>query len=132
MDRQTRETVIKRAGNCCEYCLRPQAPTPYITFHIEHIFAQQHVLDNSLENLALACPDCNFHKGPNLATIDPLTRKIKNLFHPRLDRWSDHFFFEGTILRHRTEIGRATIWLLQMNSDARLELRRELMDAGEM
>lgn len=132
MDRQTRVAVIERAGNRCEYCLRPQAPTPYLTFHIEHIFAQQHILDNSLENLALACPDCNFHKGPNLATVDHSTRKIMALFHPRLDRWSDHFFFEGPILRHKTEIGRGTIWLLQLNSKARVELRRELMDAGEM
>jgi 5-methylcytosine-specific restriction endonuclease McrA len=131
MDRKTREAVLRRAGNRCEYCLLPQHATPFITFHVEHIFAQQHVLDDSLENLALACPDCNFFKGPNLATIDPGTRKIINLFHPRFDKWDDHFFFEDTILRHKTEIGRATIWLLQLNSADGLALRRELMDSNE-
>jgi 5-methylcytosine-specific restriction endonuclease McrA len=132
MDRQTRQAVIQRASNRCEYCMQPQGPTPYITFHVEHVFAQQHVLDDSLDNLALACPDCNFHKGPNLTTIDPVSRKIMNLFHPRLDHWPNHFFFEGAILRHSTEIGRATIWLLQLNKESRLELRRLLMDSGEM
>lgn len=132
MDRDTRLAVIQRAINYCEYCRRPQAATPYVTFHIEHIFAQQHVLDDSLDNLALACPDCNFFKGPNLTTIDPITLKIMSLFHPRLDQWVDHFHFDGPVLRHRTTIGRATIWLLQLNNEPRIELRTLLMQSGEM
>jgi hypothetical protein len=132
MERALRLAIIRRAGNRCEYCLRPQSPTPFITFHVEHIFAQQHVIDDSVENLALACPDCNLHKGPNLSTIDPVTREILNLFHPRLDCWEDHFYYDGPIIRHRSPIGRATIWLLQMNSDSRIELRQLLIQSGEM
>jgi 5-methylcytosine-specific restriction endonuclease McrA len=35
-----------------------------------------------LENLALACIDCNLQKGPNLSGIDPETRKVTELFIP--------------------------------------------------
>ncbi|MCF7959956.1 MAG: HNH endonuclease [Pirellula sp.] len=51
--------------------------------------------DDSIDNLALACPDCNRQKGPNLATLDPATREIVLLFHPRKDEWNYHFEFEG-------------------------------------
>lgn len=131
MDRATRLKIIQRANERCEYCRLPQSVVPYLTFHIEHIFAKQHIVDDSLDNLALSCPDCNFFKGPNLTTIIPETRQMMNLFHPRLDRWEDHFAFDGPILRHRTDIGQATIWLLQMNESKRMEMRKALMEAGE-
>ena len=132
MDRATRDFVRQRAGLRCEYCQLPQSSMPLVTFHIEHIYAQQHLTDDSLENLALACPDCNRMKGPNLTTIEPATRQIVVLFHPRTDAWGDHFRFEGPIVIHRTEIGRATIRLLQMNSAERVELRTILFENGEL
>jgi hypothetical protein len=59
MDEIIRQRVRGRAGNRCEYCRLPQDAAPHLVFHVEHILAQQHVLDDSLDNLALACPDCN-------------------------------------------------------------------------
>ena len=103
-----------------------------ITFHVEHIFAQQHIQDDSLENLALACPDCNRHKGPSLTTLDISTRQLVQLFHPRLDSWSDHFDYRGPLLYGLSDIGRATIRLLEMNSDQRVTLRATIMELGEM
>jgi hypothetical protein len=38
---------------------------------------------DDLDNLALASIDCNLHKDPNLTAIDPETKKITALFHPR-------------------------------------------------
>jgi len=35
----------------------------------------QHGGFDDLDNLALACIDCNLHKGPNLTVIDPETNK---------------------------------------------------------
>ena len=90
MDTATRQQVRLRARHRCEYCRLPQAAAPFLTFHIEHIQAQQHIADDSLDNLALACPDCNRHKGPNLTTLDPQTRSIVTLFHPRQHLWEDH------------------------------------------
>jgi CRISPR/Cas system Type II protein with McrA/HNH and RuvC-like nuclease domain len=101
-------------------------------FHIEHIQAQQHVADDSLENLALACPDCNRHKGPNLTTPDPQTRTIVLLFHPRQDVWEDHFEYLGALLIGRTSVGKATVRLLQMNVEEKIEMREALQTNGEM
>jgi hypothetical protein len=132
MDAATRQLVIRRAAECCEYCRLPQAAAPFLTFHVEHIHAQQHVEDDSLDNLALACPDCNRHKGPNLTTFAPDSRQILLLFHPRQQRWEDHFEFQGSIILGRTETGTATIRLLQMNSIDRVQMRAELIEAGAM
>ena len=39
----------------------------------DHIVAVQHGGETVSENLALACCDCNLLKGPNLASVDPVT-----------------------------------------------------------
>ena len=132
MDAATRQLVRTRANDRCEYCHLPQAAAPFLTFHIEHVQARQHVEDDSLENLALACPDCNRHKGPNLTTIDPQTRLIVRLFHPRQDEWDSHFEYRGAILVGRTLVGEATIRLLQMNTVERVEMRAELHASGDL
>ena len=132
MDAATRQLVRTRADDRCEYCRLPQAAASFLTFHIEHVQAQQHVEDDSLENLALACPDCNRHKGPNLTTIDPQTRLIVRLFHPRQDVWDAHFEYRGAILVGRTLVGEATIRLLQMNTVERVEMRAELHASGDL
>lgn len=132
MDAATRQLVRQRADDRCEYCHLPQAAAPFLTFHIEHVQAQQHVEDDSLENLALACPDCNRHKGPNLTTVDPQTRLIVRLFHPRQDVWDAHFEYRGAILVGRTLVGEATIRLLQMNTVERVEMRAELQASGDL
>ncbi len=132
MNAATRQQVRKRANDRCEYCRLPQAAAPFLTFHIEHVQAQQHVEDDSLENLALACPDCNRHKGPNLTTIDAQTRLIVQLFHPRQDDWDSHFEYRGTIIVGRTLVGSATIRLLQMNAIERVEMRAELQISGDL
>ena len=131
MDATTRQLVRRRAKGQCEYCHLPQAAAPFLTFHIEHVQAQQHVEDDSLENLALACPDCNRHNGPNLTTIDPQTRLIVRLFHPRQDEWDSHFEYRAAMIVGRTSVGEATIRLLQMNSVERVEMRAELQNSGE-
>jgi HNH endonuclease len=132
MDAALRQFVRMRAKQRCEYCRLPQTAAPYLTFHIEHIEAQQHVEDDTPENLALACPDCNRHKGPNLVTLDSLTREIVPLFHPRRDVWEDHFRYDGAILEGRSAVGEATIRLLQINTVERVEMRAELINCGDM
>jgi hypothetical protein len=132
MDAATRQYVRRRAEERCEYCRLPQAGAPFFTFHVEHVQAQQHILDNSLDNLALACPDCNRHKGPNLTTIDPWTRKLVRLFDPRRDIWEEHFEFQGPVIVGLTDVGEATARLLQFNTDERVEIRAELLLEDEM
>jgi hypothetical protein len=109
----------------------PQESTPAIPFHIEHIIATQHVSNDSLENLCLACDRCNAYKGPNLSSVDPESGEIVQLYHPRRDTWTAHFRFEGPRIVGLTSTGRATVRLLQMNAPRRLELRAGLIGGQE-
>ncbi len=86
MDAATSQLVRQRAGNRCEYCHLPQDFSD-LRFHVEHIVPRQHRGADNLDNLALACPECNLHKGTNLTGIDPDTNQVTPLFHPRRDKW---------------------------------------------
>jgi hypothetical protein len=132
MDAKLRRRVQSRARNRCEYCRLRQQHDPFHTFHVENIIARQHRGDNKLDNLALACHQCNLHKGTNFASFDPDTNEVVRLFHPRKDRWADHFKFDGPRILGVSAIGRTTAWLLQMNSEERLELRWLLSELDEL
>ena len=82
-------------------------------------------------NLCLACPHCNLHKGPNLATLHPVTRQLIPLFHPREQDWNDHFRFVGARIEGLTPTGEATARLLKMNGEDQTEIRAALMKRGE-
>ncbi|HYJ85121.1 MAG TPA: HNH endonuclease [Pyrinomonadaceae bacterium] len=119
----TKARVRERAGNACEYCHLHQDNSPLAVLHIEHIIPKIHGGDDDLDNLALACIDCNLHKGPNLTGIDPKTGDLTELFHPRHHDWEDHFAWDGIYLVSNTPIGRTTIRVLNMNSEEQLALR---------
>lgn len=125
-----RRLVRERAGGRCEYCRLPDWLPPVEPFHLEHIIARQHGGLTVADNLAWACHRCNRHKGTNLTGVDPDTTAIVRLFHPRNDRWEDHFAADGIRLRGLTPCGRATVWLLRMNAERRLERRAELARRG--
>src|SRR5258708_3075621 len=117
-----RRLARERAGDRCEYCGLHQRAC-ILSFHVEHIVPRQHGETTSEENLALACPHCNLHKGPNLTGLDPDTSKVTPLFHPRRDLWRQHFNLEGERIEGLTGTGRTTVWMLNMNSDNQLRLR---------
>jgi len=121
------DQVRQRARHRCEYCLMPQEGHQ-LTFPIDHIIAQQHRGETTLENLALSCVRCNSHKGPNLTGIDPDTDQLTRLFHPRTDRWQDHFQLVGPVITGRTAIGRTTVELLTINDPAYIALRESLIE----
>jgi hypothetical protein len=125
MDAVTKALARERAGDRCEYCGLLQAQDLYNTFHVDHIVAQQHGGGDESGNLALACFHCNAHKGTNLTSIDPETGSIVPVFHPRTQRWHEHFRMQGTVVVGLTPIGRATVKLLDMNFVDRQELREE-------
>lgn len=127
MDAETRELVQARAGNSCEYCKMHQRYYPRWTFHVEHILPRQHGGTEQPENLALACHLCNRKKGPNLSGIDPESKKLIRLFNPRTDVWEDHFRLESDeVVVGLTDIGRATVYVLGMNAETRVHIRREI------
>lgn len=120
-----RELVRRRAGFACEYCRLPESAVD-VPFHVEHVRARQHDGTDGADNLALACDRCNLHKGPNLSAFDPETNEPVPLFHPRGDRWQEHFQFAGFTVVGLTPAGRATAALLRMNDPHRVRLRSTL------
>lgn len=131
MDARAKQEVRTRAGNRCEYCRLRQEHEPTRTFHVEHVIAQQHRGTDELDNLALACLLCNLLKGTNLTSRDPDSDQLTRLFHPRSDIWEDHFEIQGSHIRGLTDVGRTTVWLLEMNGEERVALREVLLESGE-
>ncbi len=124
-----RAAVRERAGGRCEYCRMPEAGT-FFTHQPDHVIAAQHGGPTEFENLALACVQCNRLKGPNLASVDPETKRIVPLFNPRTDRWSAHFSTEAGRIIPVTPAGRATAALLNFSDPDREEARHKLWQAG--
>jgi hypothetical protein len=127
-----REFVRRRAGFRCEYCHLPEdnAGLPH---EIEHIIASKHGGLTEADNLAWACGLCNRHKGSDIASIDYADRgQIVRLFHPRRDRWDEHFRFEGGRIEPLTAEGRVTVFLLQLNKSKRIQVRRTLRGKGRL
>jgi 5-methylcytosine-specific restriction endonuclease McrA len=123
MTEAVRHLVRQRAKHRCEYCQLHQDDSPLAALHIEHIRPIKHGGTDAVENLCLACIDCNLHKGTNLTGIDPETDEITPLFHPRKDNWDEHFGWNGTRIAGRTAVGRVTVRVLDLNGDDRLDLR---------
>jgi len=121
--------VWQRANNRCEYC---QIRHDYdeVTFEIDHIISRKHGGLTQASNLALSCFHCNVYKGSDIAGRTPGRRKLTPLFNPRRMKWSKHFQWNGPILVGRTDIGRVTIALLNVNDLFRIELRRGLIEEG--
>ena len=123
MNESTKRLVRERAGHRCEYCHLHQDDSPLAALHIEHILPKKHGGTDDADNLALACIDCNLHKGPNLTGIDPDTDEITELLNPRRHEWEDHLEWKGIFIVGLTAIGRTTVRVFNMNSDDQLSLR---------
>ena len=127
MDSKLRETIRERALHRCEYCQVPEE-FDQLPFQPNHIIAEKHGGATELDNLALSCYDCNMYKGPNIAGVDSDTGDVVQLFHPRRDRWEEHFRWRGAELVGVTPAGRATIAVLRVNREDRVAFRRELIE----
>jgi hypothetical protein len=129
MKRTLERLVWQRAQSRCEYC-RMHQDDDAIPFEIDHIIASSHGGRTRAGNLALACFLDNCYKGTNLAGIDPKTKRVVRLFHPRRDQWRRHFRWRGPVLQGQTAIGRATIAVLRINLPHRVAQRAALIDEG--
>jgi hypothetical protein len=83
--------------------------------HIDHIFRASMVVEPPRTTSPYRASNCNSYEGPNLSGIDPTAGQIVTLFHPRRDRWEDHFQWLGPFLRGLTPVSRATITVLNIN-----------------
>lgn len=122
-----RRRVIERAGGRCEYCLLHQSDAALFDHEVDHIIAEKHGGQSSDDNLAFACFECNRYKGSDIASVDPESTVITPLFNPRQDVWTDHFALDGPIIKPLTATGRATVYLLRLNVEPRLQRREGLI-----
>lgn len=122
--------IRDRAGGRCEYCRDPEWLS-LAAFHTEHIISRKCGGGDDDANVALACPDCNLAKGPNIAALDLESGELTRIFHPRRDSWAEHFQISGTSVHGRTPVGRTTVRLLDLNTAPRLKHRALLQALGE-
>src|SRR5437762_9761954 len=125
-----RAAVRAQANSVCEYCRFPESGSE-VRFVIDHIRARQHGGPTVISNLALCCPFCNFHKGPNLSGVDPENGDVVQLFNPRIHTWNEHFSWDKAIIVPLTAVGRVTVAVVDMNHPDQIELRFALIRGGE-
>lgn len=118
---ELRRQVRQQFADRCAYCQTAECLTP-VMFEIEHIEPSSLGGATALKNLCLACPTCNRFKSDRTLAVGLSVR----LFHPQKDEWAEHFQWsdDATELIGLTEIGAATIKLLQINRPQYARVRR--------
>ncbi|MGI9174767.1 MAG: HNH endonuclease [Rhodothermales bacterium] len=124
-----RRHVAERADYLCEYCLIAEVDT-FFGCEVDHVISEKHGGDTMSGNLAYACAFCNRHKGSDIGSIDPEYEAFTRFYHPRRDRWSEHFALSGAEIKPLTAVGAATVRILRMNATERLLERTALQQAG--
>jgi hypothetical protein len=121
----------RRAKDCCEYCWSQEACSPD-TFSVEYIVPIAKGGANDAANLANACQGCNNRKFVSIAALDPLSGELALLYHPRRDRWSEHFTWneDYTLMIGLSPTGRATVEALELNRKGVVNLQRVLHERG--
>jgi hypothetical protein len=123
--------VAERAHPRCEYCRAPESIFNAV-LEVEHITPVVAGGTSTEENLALACRSCNGFKGSRSSYIDPESGQEERLYHPRQDRWEEHFSVgsESGEIVALTAIGRVTALSLKMNSRSQLTARQFWVQLG--
>jgi hypothetical protein len=126
--RETVRLVTQRANGCCEYCQSCEEITGQ-PMHIDHIDPTN---GDHLENLCLACANCNLSKLKAVSALDSATGEWVNLYNPRTQLWDDHFYWaeDGLKIIGKTPVGRATIERLRMNRERILTARTHWIKWG--
>jgi hypothetical protein len=132
VNEQERRSIADRAGRRCEYCRCP-ADFSSDDFSVEHIIPRARRGTDDTTNLAWACQGCNSRKFTAMRAPDPVTGRRVALYHPRQQRWTDHFAWSDDTLNMigRTPTGRATIARLHLNRSNVVNLRRALTAIAE-
>lgn len=132
VSQKLRRLVKIRALGFCEYCLCPDSHATQ-EHSLEHIFPEGQAGTSTADNLVLSCQGCNNIKYNKTHALDPVSREMVPLFHPRLDDWHEHFAWDvdRLTLVGLTPIGRATIEALRLNRTGVINLRRLLLLGGK-
>jgi hypothetical protein len=127
-----RAAVIARAEGRCEYCqtLLAYTPDPPVVDHIVPITLGG---PDTSDNLAACCWGCNSHKSAAMRALDPREGRLVALFHPRRQKWSEHFAWspDGLRILGLTAVGRATLLKMNLSRQGLLNLRAVLNLVGK-
>ena len=126
-----RQQIAARDQNRCVYCLTTEVNCG-LKMHIDHIVPEVAGGSTTVDNLCLACFNCNVYKGARHRAIDPETQKRVSLFHPVQDEWKSHFAWseDQAEIVGLTPSGRATVIALQLNNPFVARARRRWIKAG--
>jgi hypothetical protein len=127
-----RREVIRRAGNCCEYCKVSQEDR-VMPYEVDHVIAEKHGGPSESDNLSWSCYLCNGYKGSDVASIDwDGSGQLTPLFNPRQQAWEDQFQLdrEQGLIIPLTPEGRVTVSLLRLNSEEHIRSRGLLIQLG--
>ena len=124
-----RRVVIARADSPCEYCLIHEDDTVF-GCEVDHVISTKHGGTAEADNLAYACAFCNRAKGSDIGSVVQATGAYVRFFHPRLDRWAEHFRLDGVVIRALSGIGEVTGRILAFNASERLLERQVLREVG--
>ena len=129
--RALRHRVAEQARYRCGYCLSAEAVVGQ-PMQIDHILPESLGGPTEEQNLWLACPLCNAHKGGRIAARDPVTGTIVRLFDPRRQTWGEHFGWTPGAERilGRSPTGRATVIALNLNRPTLVRARAAWVAAG--
>lgn len=128
---ELRRRCVERDRRRCAYCCTSQRIIGPV-LEVDHIRPRARGGRTEISNLCLACPMCNGHKADRTSATDPESGHVVRLYHPRRDRWTEHFAWTdgGAVVQGMTEIGRATVAALQMNHPEVVTTRRLWVSVG--
>ncbi len=126
-----RQHIAQQANFQCGYCLTREIVSG-IPLTLEHLIPKSKGGRDIENNLWLSCRLCNETKGVLVEAHDVETGELVPLFHPRVQKWTDHFTWSenGTRIIGKTRIGRATVNALSLNSEFRILARELWVEAG--
>jgi hypothetical protein len=128
---QLREQVARQSKYRCAYC-HMQELIVGILLNVDHIVPRSLGGQSALDNLCLACWDCNLAKGARMNGVDPLTGEVVWLFHPNRQAWGEHFRWtaDGRYVIGLTPTGRATVQALRLNRSQLVVSREFWVEMG--
>jgi hypothetical protein len=123
--------VRQRASHRCEYCQTSEFLSGQYC-QVDHIIPRALGGTSVLDNLCLACVDCNRFKLTVIEAIDPFTQIAISLFNPRTQTWSEHFEWsvDGVQIIGLTPVGRVTMETLKMNRPLVVAARSAWVSVG--
>ncbi|MDM8537604.1 HNH endonuclease [Desulfobacterales bacterium HSG17] len=123
--------LIEADNQHCAYCHTREAITGQ-PMTIDHVIPESQGGLTEFDNLCFCCRRCNEFKGTKITAPDPLTGEVVSLYHPRLEKWHEHFAWDetGTLIVGLTAMGRATVTGLNMNDLIIIAARRRWVVVG--